>query len=115
MKALLKWLLLVPVAVIVILLAIANRGPATVTFDPFSGADPQFSVTVPMFLILFAAVAIGVVLGGIASWLNQARYRREAREAKAAVARAEAEVKRLRAQTASYASLPAPSGAQRAA
>ncbi|KAA2237905.1 lipopolysaccharide assembly protein LapA domain-containing protein [Salinarimonas soli] len=86
MKTFLKALLLVPLSLIVVLLAIANRGPVRLSLDPFSADAPMLSYELPLFLVLFGAVMLGVLIGGIASWLGQSghrragrRYRREAR------------------------------------
>ncbi len=86
MKTFLKALLLVPLALIVVLLALANRGPVRLSLDPFSPEAPMLSYELPLFLVLFLAVMLGVLIGGIATWLGQRaprraerRYRREAR------------------------------------
>ena len=72
----LKGLVLLPVAIVVVALAVANRAPVRLSFDPFSADLPVFSVTLPLYVILFAAVALGVILGGIATWTGQATTRR---------------------------------------
>lgn len=114
MAAFLKWLLLAPVAIVVILLAIANRHTATVVFDPFAGqvAAASLSVTLPLFIVLFAATMFGVLLGGCVVWFNQGRHRRMAKIARTDAQRARAEADRLRAQLGSLpASTTTPSGA----
>jgi len=84
-------LVLVPLAVVAVLVAVANRHAVTVALDP-SGTAPALAVTAPLFAILFGALIAGVVVGGTAAWLRQRRHRRAAR-------RAEAEVRALRAET----------------
>ncbi len=74
----LKALLLLPVAVVVVLLAVANRETVTLSFDPFSPA-PVFSLVLPLYAVLFGAVALGVLVGGVGSWLGQGRTRQRAR------------------------------------
>jgi len=66
------------VAVVVVLLAVANRDPVRLSFDPFS-PEPVFSVSPPLYAILFAAVALGIVVGGIGAWLGQSKTRTRAR------------------------------------
>ena len=113
MRALLKALLLLPVAIVVVLLAVANRGPVTLSLDPFSGEVPEVAFRVPLYALLFGAVILGTLIGGIASWLAQGRHRRSRREAKREVGRLKAETERLRqraeANAASGPALPAPS------
>ncbi|MDB5569124.1 MAG: synthase [Hyphomicrobiales bacterium] len=108
MVAFLKWLLLAPVAIVAIMLALANRAPVTVMFDPFGGAS-ELSITAPLFLVLFGAVMTGVLLGGFGSWLRQGRYRKASRDARAEAMRNRAEADRLRAQMASFPALGGPS------
>ena len=74
----LKGLILLPVAIAVVLLAVANRGPVTLSFDPFS-REPLFTATLPLFAVIFLAVMIGVLIGGVAAWLAQSQNRRERR------------------------------------
>ncbi|MCC5978395.1 MAG: LapA family protein [Salinarimonas sp.] len=82
MAGFIKALILVPVGFVIILLAIANRAPITISFDPFSEADPLLSVVAPLWLVLFVALAIGVVIGGVAAWLVQGKHRKLERQYK---------------------------------
>ena len=58
----------------------ANRQAVTVSFDPFSSAAPAYAATLPLFAILFAVLILGVLIGGIAAWLRQGKWRRAARK-----------------------------------
>jgi hypothetical protein len=72
----LKIIVIVPVAAVLVALAIANRQPVTVSFNPFDSSDPDLAVTVPFYLVGFTVLIAGVVLGGIATWLKQGKRRR---------------------------------------
>ena len=72
-------LILVPLAVVIIAFAVANRQTVTVSLDPFSGAEPAASVTLPLFALILVLLLVGVVIGGAASWLRQGRWRGAAR------------------------------------
>lgn len=72
--------ILVPLAAVIIAFAVANRHGVTVSFDPFSSANPAYSATVPLFVLIFILVVLGVVVGGAAAWLRQAHWRRAARK-----------------------------------
>ncbi len=98
MKTFLKAIVLVPIAILAIAFAVANRQVITISFDPFSAGDPVFVLAAPLFLLVFLLICCGVVIGGIASWLGQARYRRIARQASAEAAETRAEVDRLRTE-----------------
>ena len=83
LKRIVLFLILVPVAIFVVAFAIANRHIATVSLDPFTTLDaaepPLVSFSLPMWILLFLVLLLGVVIGGLAGWAGQARYRREAR------------------------------------
>jgi hypothetical protein len=73
-------LVVVPLGVVLIALAVVNRKPQVLILDPFGGAEPSLSLEAPFFLFLLGAFALGLIVGGIASWLNQGKWRRTARE-----------------------------------
>lgn len=97
----------VPVAIVLILFALANRNAVQVSLDPFAPETPALSVSLPLFVIVFLALMAGVVLGGVADWLRQGRYRREARLRREEVRRLEAERDYRVAQTSQQSRLPA--------
>jgi len=72
-------LILVPLAVIIIAFAVANRQIVTVSLDPFSAEHPAASLTLPLFALIIVLLIVGVVIGGLAAWLRQAKWRRTAR------------------------------------
>lgn len=92
-----KNLVLVPVAIVLVALAVANRDPVTLSLDPFSRAEPALSVQAPLFWFLFAAVAFGVFIGGLASWARQGKWRKEARVKRREADRWHEEADRLKA------------------
>ena len=96
MLGFLKALILLPIAILVVLLAVANRAPVALSFDPFSKGQPELSVTLPLFALILGAVALGVLLGGIGSWLAAGRQRREKRMSARELNRLKAEADRLR-------------------
>jgi uncharacterized integral membrane protein len=96
MRSFIKGIILLPIAVIVVLLAVANREPVRLSFDPFSSSAPEISLTLPLFAILFAAVALGVVIGGIGAWLSQADNRRARRQSTRELNRLRSETERMR-------------------
>jgi uncharacterized integral membrane protein len=76
-------LLLIVPGLVLISFAVANRQIVTVSFDPFDQADPALAVSQPMYLVVFVVLIAGVVIGGAAAWLRQARWRGRARRAEA--------------------------------
>jgi len=77
---------LIPLAVILIALAVANRAPTSFTIDPFNPGNPGLTITLPLFVLLFIALAIGLIIGSLATWLRQGRYRKLARKRDAELA-----------------------------
>lgn len=73
-------LILVPIAVVLIALAVANRGSVPFTLDPFNPGNPLLTVRWPLFVYLFITLVIGMVLGSLATWWRQGRYRKQARQ-----------------------------------
>jgi uncharacterized integral membrane protein len=92
-------LILRPLAILIVALAVANRQTVALSFDPFSASDPAFVARLPLFLLVFLLVIAGVLIGGIAAWLKQGRWRRRARRFEAQLHRAEAEIERLKRRT----------------
>jgi uncharacterized integral membrane protein len=82
-------IILIPLAIVIIAFAVANRQDVTVSLDPFNPDVPAASVTKPLFLIIVAVLVLGVIIGGVAAWLRQSKWRRTAR-------RLEREVEELR-------------------
>jgi uncharacterized integral membrane protein len=72
-------IILVPLAVIIIAFAVANRQIVTVSLDPFSAEHPAASLTLPLFALVIVLLVLGVLIGGIAAWLRQSKWRRTAR------------------------------------
>ena len=82
-------------AALLITLAVANRDPVRMVFDPFRPDAPVISVTLPFYAYLLGALTIGVVLGGVAAWLGQGRWRKTARLKTQDAMRWQAEADRL--------------------
>lgn len=111
-KKLLAGLIGIPLALFIILFAVANRQMVTVGFDPFAPTTPAFSIDLPLFAVILVTLMLGVVVGGAASWSKQGKWRKEARRRRAQNERLEAETEQARREAAairrSVAALPAP-------
>lgn len=84
-------LILVPLAVVIIAFAVANRQVVTVSFDPFDAVQPAYAASLPLFVLILILVIFGVLLGGTVTWFRLARWQWAAR-------RAESENRELRLQ-----------------
>ena len=81
---LLHWLLLLPLTVIFVAFAIANRQAVTLSLDP-----APLSIEAPLFGLIFAGVFAGLVAGGLIAWVRVGRWRRRLRDEQKTVRRLE--------------------------
>jgi uncharacterized membrane protein YciS (DUF1049 family) len=95
-RKIVSFLILVPLALVLVALSIANKQPVTVSFDPFSAGAPAFTLKASLYVVAFVLLIAGVVIGGIAAWIVQRRWRRAARHAQAELRDARNEIDTLR-------------------
>nr|WP_321462233.1 LapA family protein [uncultured Cohaesibacter sp.] len=79
-KRFLQLIILVPFAIVVISLAVANRHTVKLALDPFSPEQPVLDFTVPLYVVIFGALLVGIFIGGFMAWMKQGRHRKAARE-----------------------------------
>ena len=91
MKSTFRLIIFAIIGLPMVAFAIANRHLVDIGLDPFAGSPPENSLKLPLFLVAFAALVLGVFLGGIAAWFGQGKHRKAARLAKADLARLRAE------------------------
>jgi len=85
-KKITNLVIFVPLGIVLIVLAVANRQVVTLALNPFRPEDGLLSVSAPFFLFLFVALILGMAIGSAVTWWTQGRYRKQARtEAKEAV------------------------------
>ncbi|MBO1019950.1 LapA family protein [Methylobacterium sp. SD274] len=102
-----KGLVLLPVAIVVVALAVANREVVRLSFDPFTADTPAFSLPLPLYVLIFASVAIGILCGGIGTWLGQSGTRRTSAARRREIRRLEGETERLKSRVAASEPTPA--------
>ena len=64
LRKLVTGFIFVPLAIVFVAFAVANRHGVVVTLDPFDQAHPALAVAVPLFALLLGVAIAGVVLGG---------------------------------------------------
>lgn len=76
----LSWVIGLPIAVLAIIFAVSNRGGVLVDLWPL-----PWEVTLPLYLLVLGALALGLVIGAAIAWFAggsaRARARREHRRA----------------------------------
>lgn len=92
LRKLVALLILLPLAVVIVAFAVANRQTVTVSFDPFSATDPAFVLNLPLWGLMFLLLLFGILIGGVAAWLKQHKWRRRARRLEARLERTETEL-----------------------
>ena|SRR5438270_8220632 len=89
-------IILVPLAVAFITFAVANRQIVVVSLDPFDQSHPAIAISLPLFALILVFIIGGVVVGGVAAWLKQSKWRRAARHAEWEARALRAEVDELK-------------------
>ena len=106
MRTVFRIIFFVPLALIILFFAMANRMPVQIGLDPFLApgeTGPSFEA--PLFLVVLASMALGVLAGGASTWVSHLPVRRAAKVARAEVKKTKVEIDKLRQQALS--SLPA--------
>lgn len=88
--------IVLPLAILLVGFAVANRHAVTVSFDPFDSTDPSLGVTLPLFAVVILVAILGVVAGSVATWFGQRHWRKAARQHEAEARHARAELVDLR-------------------
>jgi uncharacterized integral membrane protein len=94
-------IILLPLAVIIVLIAVANRRETMISLDPFAPDTPALALPpLPLFLIILTALIAGVFVGGVAVWMRQAKWRRATRALERDLRRLKLETDQLRQRVA---------------
>ena len=82
LRRLLTFLVLVPLGALLVALAVVNRKPVTFILNPLD-ASSGVGIEAPFFLFLLGAFAVGLLVGGVATWYGQGKWRAKARKERA--------------------------------
>jgi uncharacterized integral membrane protein len=96
LQRILRWTIGLPIAIIVVSFAIANRQSTKISFDPFSKDAPFAAIDMPLWVLFFCGVFFGLIAGWIACWFAQGKWRRSARDARKELVQTQAEASQLR-------------------
>ena len=104
----LSWIITIPFTIIVVVFAITNRAPVTVTLWPL-----PWIAELPLYLVVLGSLLVGFLVGAVIAWLSASRRRHEARITAERLRGASAELTKLKRQQpagldGSTARLPAP-------
>ncbi|MEP0945042.1 MAG: LapA family protein [Rhizobiaceae bacterium] len=79
MKRIAGLLIFLPIGILVVALAVANRQVVTLAIPPQVGDAPLYSFSLPLFALLFAMLFFGMLIGSFATWVTQGKHRKQAR------------------------------------
>ena len=78
----LRYAVLAAIAICLVTVALANRGSVTLNLLPVEVSGliglPDFSITLPLFIVIFLGILAGVLLGFVWEWLREHKHRAEA-------------------------------------
>ena len=103
MTRLLRYVLLALLTVGLLIFASANRAPVMLRLlpDDFAALFGQaWQIEVPLFVVLFAGIIIGLLIGFVWEWLREHKHRRVASTKTREVSKLERELAALKDQTA---------------
>lgn len=87
--------------IVLISVSLANRAAVTLKLMPDDLAalvGVNFSITLPLFVVVLAGIATGLVIGFVWEWMREYRHRREASRKSAEVKHLERELQRVKKQ-----------------
>lgn len=82
LKRILNWVVGLPIAIIGVGFAVANREWVTISFDPINRALPRATMSMPLWALFFAGIFLGIFVGWFVAWRGAGKHRRSARDAK---------------------------------
>jgi uncharacterized integral membrane protein len=94
LRRIFRWAVGLPIVILVVGFAVANRKWVTLSFNPFTQDVP--SMDLPLWLLFFLGIFVGAVVGWIGSWMAQGKHRKAARDARGEVSKLQVELTDLR-------------------
>jgi uncharacterized integral membrane protein len=68
-----SWVILLLITAVVVSFAVANRNNITVNLDPVGITNPPLTASLKLWVLALGMAILGVIIGGIAVWLREAR------------------------------------------
>ncbi len=92
MRRILRWIIGLPIAIVVIAFAVANRQWTRLSLDPFSSESPILSINMPLWALFIFGVFIGILVGWIVAWFANGKWRKLARDRRAEITKLQSEL-----------------------
>ena len=97
-----RYLFVALILVVLVIGAMANRQLVTLTVLPTGLADLaawNFSIDLPLFVVVLGGVAVGLLLGYVLEWIRESKHRAEVAKRQKQVKSLNREVSRLKVET----------------
>jgi ABC-type multidrug transport system fused ATPase/permease subunit len=92
LRRIFRWIVGLPIAIVVISFAVANRQWTRLSLDPFSSTSPVLSINMPLWALFIFGVFIGILVGWVVSWFANGKWRKLARERRDEIAKLQREL-----------------------
>ncbi len=70
----LSWIILLPLAFVLIIFSVSNRGSVPIDLWPL-----PYGIEIPLYILLIATLLVGVLWGGVSTWMRAGQTRRAGR------------------------------------
>ena len=110
LRKFISWVILLLITAVVVSFAVANRNDVTVNLDPLGITNPALTASLKLWVLALGMAILEVIIGGIAVWLRQGRWRRSSRslDREVRALRGENQELRQRLETAEMNAAPPP-------
>ena len=89
------WLVLIPCSIVLVIFALANRQRVILSLDPFSANATGLEL--PLFLVVFAVLGFGALIGAFLTWNAQRPWRIAARKSEKEIAALRSQIVQIKA------------------
>ena len=96
-----RYVLVGSIIAALVVVAMANRGFVTLTVlpEPLANlANWNFSINLPLFIVVLGGVAVGLLLGYLLEWIRESKHRAEVSKRQKQVKQLNNEVTKLKAE-----------------
>ena len=83
---------------VALVISLSNRGPVRFSLDPFSAETPLLAFELPLYMLIFGFLLLGVLVGGMAAWVGQQGWRKRARKGARDVKHLEKDIARAQSE-----------------
>jgi uncharacterized integral membrane protein len=94
-----RYLVLAALAILLLVVALANRGSVTLNAlpaDMAAFANLNYALSLPLYLVIFGSIVVGLMIGFVWEWFREHKHRSSAKARAREITRLEREIEALR-------------------